>query len=350
MTEIILTMRYITIPLILILLCSNTFAQEYSYQKNILLLGSILKLEKNITKSVEDIERYENAILKCERTITTSEKIIGLAKEKGNLEAEKVAKDALLKSSEAKEKNIRLLNSAKLKKKQSEIILASVKNKISVNSKNDFVIDAVALNYYGDITILKNNGEQLKLSDTQNSLLENGDVITTSQNSKVELQFLEGRGNIHIGENTTLKFNKEDSTDVVDLIKGKVKLGVQKIDKFEKDLIEMYEKYKQTVTSIPESYEQFIKRWQAKMKKKFEIRRGAGTCSIRGTEFLVYSKEDKSTEIIVLEGSIEMKSTNGSNTILINAGEKGIIKDEGNLLEPTKIDITKLDRWWEDVQ
>ena len=101
-----------------------------------------------------------------------------------------------------------------------------------------FVIDAVALNYYGDITILKNNGEQLKLSDAQNSLLENGDVITTSQNSKVELQFLEGRGNIHIGENTTLKFNKEDSTEVVDLIKGKVKLGVQKIDKFEKDLIE----------------------------------------------------------------------------------------------------------------
>ena len=111
-----INMRLITIFLTMILSFNYTFAQEYSYRENILLLSTILKLEKNITKSVEDIRRYENAILKCERTITTSEKIIGLAQEKGNLEAEKVAKDALLKSSEAKEKNIRLLNSAKLKK------------------------------------------------------------------------------------------------------------------------------------------------------------------------------------------------------------------------------------------
>lgn len=345
-----INMRLITIFLTMILSFNNISAQEYSYQKNILLLSTILKLEKNITKSVEDIRRYENAILKCERTIAASEKIISLAQEKGNLEAGKVAKDALLKSSEAKEKNIRLLNSAKLKKKQSEVILTSVKNEILVNSKNAPVIDAIALNYYGDITILKNNGEQLKLNDSQNSLLENGDVITTSQNSKVELQFLEGRGNIHIGENTKLKFNQQDSTDIVDLIKGKVKLGVQKIDKFEKDLIEQYEKYKETVTSIPESYEQFVKRWQAKMRKKFEVRTPWGGGAVRGTEFLVNNDDKKGTEIIVLEGKVEMKSASGLNTILINAGQKGIINDEGVLSKPVQVDVTKLERWWEDAQ
>ncbi len=347
-----INMRLITIFLTMVLSFNNIFAQEYSDQKNILLLGTILKLEKNITKSAENIQRYENAILKCERTITASEKIIGLAQEKGNLEAGKVAKDALLKSSEAKEKNIKLLNSAKLKKKQSEIILASVKNKTSVNSKNAPVIDAIALNYYGDITVLKNNGEQLKLSDTQNSLLENGDVIITSQNSKVELQFLEGRGNINIGENTKLKFNNEDSTDVIDVIKGKVKLAVQKIDEYEKELMKKYEDYKNDSLSVDEYMNKLFGHIRAKTKKfakKFEVRTGTGTCSIRGTELLVY-KDDKSTEIIVLEGIVEMKSANGSNAILINAGQKGIIKDEGNISEPTKIDVTKLGKWWEDEE
>lgn len=328
----------------------NVLAQDYSDQKNTLLLSTITQLGKNITKADENIQRYEKEILKCEKTIATSEKIIGLANEQGNSDAEKVAKDALFKSTTAKEKNIKLLNSAKLKKNQSKIILASVKSKLFTNVKNEPVIEAVALNYYGNITILKNNGEQFKLNDTQSSLLETGDVITTSENSKVEFQFLEGRGNINVNENTKLKFNKQDSTDVVEVIKGKVKLGVQKIDEYEKDLMEQYEKYKQTVSSIPESYEQFVKSLKAKLKKKFEVRYRGGTCSIRGTEFIVYANDDNNTEIIVLEGTVEMKSTNGLNTILINAGQKGIVNDEGILSEPIQIDITKLEKWWEDEE
>ena len=327
---------------------SNVLAQDYSNQKNTLLLSTILQLEKNISKFDENILRCEKEILKCDKTIATSEKIIGLAQEKGNLEAEKVANDALLKSSTAKEKNIKLIDSAKLKKQQSEIILASVKSKLFTNAKNAPVIEAVALNYYGDVTILKQNGVQFKLNENQGSLLENGDFITTSQNSKIELQFLEGRGNVTVGENSKLKFNKQDSTDIVEVIKGKVKLGFHKIDEYEKDLLKQYEKYKQNITSIPESYEQFIKRWQAKMRKKFEVRCTSGTCSIRGTEFIVNSNDDKSTEIIVIEGTVEMKSAISLKTILINAGQKGIVNDKGILSEPTEIDVTKLDKWWED--
>jgi len=209
------------------------------------------------------------------------------------------------------------------------------------------------LNYYGDITILKNNGEQLKLSDTQNSLLENGDVITTSQNSKIELQFLEGRGNITVGENTKLKFSKQDSTDLVDMIKGKVKLGVKRIDEYEKELIDEYEEYKKDIQVIDKSLEQTFGYIRAKTKKyanKFEVRTPTVAVAIRGTEFLVNSNDDLSTEIIVLEGTVEMKAINGNKTILINAGQKGIVNGEGILSEPTQIDVTKLEKWWEDEE
>jgi hypothetical protein len=344
---------YVSMLLVILFIQAFLFsllAQDYTDQNNILLLKTILQLEKNISKSDEDIRRYEKEIIKCDKTIATSEKIIGLAREQGNSDAEKIAKDALLKSTTAKEKNIKLLNSAKLRKQQSEIILESIKSKLSDNSKNAPIIDAVALNYYGDISIVKHNGEQFKLNETQNSLLENGDVVTTSENSKVELQFLEGRGNIIVGENSKLKFNKQDSTDLVEVIKGKVKLGVQKIDEYEKYLMEQYEKYKETVTSIPESYEQFKKTYRAKIQKKLEVRFRGGTCSIRGTEFIVNTNDDYNTEIIVLEGTVEMKSTISLKTILINAGQKGIINDEGILSESTKIDVSKIEKWWEDEE
>ena len=43
-----------------------------------------------------------------------------------------------------------------------------------------------------------------------------------------------------------------------------------------------------------------------------------------------------------------MKSAISLKTILINAGQKGIVNDKGILSEPTEIDVTKLDKWWED--
>jgi len=165
------------------------------------------------------------------------------------------------------------------------------------------------------------------------------------------MQFLEGRGNLFIGENSTLKFNKPDSIDIVDVIKGKVKFAVQKTEEFEKELKELYEEYKQKVETIPESYEQFIKRYQAKMKKKFDVRiRSSGTASIRGTEFIVVSDNNKGAELIVLEGIVEMKSKDGLKTVLINASQKGVFDIDGNLSEPENIDLTKIEEWWTDEE
>ncbi len=317
-----------------------SFAQDSDVQKNNWLLGVIFKLERMGDNAIADIQRYESEIQRCNATIGKSENIIRLARQQGNAEAERIAGSALSMARQAKLKNEGLKNSAELRKQRAEVALTSVKNKISVNSNTTPVIDAVALNYYGDITILKNNGEQLKLNNTQNSLIENGDVITTSQNSKVELQFLEGRGNIHIGENTKLKFNQQDSTDVIDLIKGKVKLGVQKIDEFEKDLIEAYDRLFEDIQGIDKSLKKIIRR--------FEVRTPTAVTSVRGTEFLVNHDDMKGTEIIVLEGSVEMKSTVNLKTILINEGQKGVINNEGVLLDPQKIDLSKLGYWWEE--
>jgi FecR protein len=330
------------------------YTQESSDQISVLLFGTIVKLENNVSKADENIRRYENEILKCEKTIATSEKIKSHAQEKGNSEVGKVANEALLKANSAKDKNNRLLNIAELRKKQSETILASVKNSSSLNSTKSSTINAVTLNYSGEINIQKNNGEKFKVDENQSPLLEAGDVITTAENSKIEMQFLEGRGNVIVGENSKLKMEKlNDSTDVMDVIEGKVKLGVLKVDEYEKDLKEKYEAYKNDSLSADEYLNNLYGHIRAGIKhytRKFEVRTPTAVCANRGTEFIVYYNENNSSEVIVLEGTVEMKSTNGLNTILINAGQKGVANEKGILSGPIQIDVTKLEKWWEDEQ
>lgn len=325
----------------------NNFAQKNSTENNDWLVTTIKHLEKNISTASEKITHYQNEILKCDKTIATSEKLINLARDKGNSEAEKVAKDALVKSKSAKDKNMKLLDSAKNLKRQSEQILASIKKELSISSGSK-KIEALTLSYSGKITIKKNNGDQNTISDSRGSLLESGDVLSTSTDSEIELQFLKGRGNLFLGENSNLKFSKNDSVDVVDFIGGKVKIAVEKIESFEKRTREEYEKLKQDIGSLPESYEQFFNRMRAKMKKKFEIRTGSGGGAIRGTEFIVNHNDKTGTELIVLEGSVEMFSKDRAKTIILESGQKGIINSKGQLSDPLNIDLKSIDKWWND--
>ena len=84
-----------------------------------------------------------------------------------------------------------------------------------------------------------------------------------------------------------------------------------------------------------------------KFVKRFEVRMVDVICSVRGTQFLVYEDAKTGTELVVLEGSVEMKGTKGEKTIIVNAGYKGVATKGGKLSEPEKIDLSKIERWWE---
>ena len=318
-------MKYVIMISIFALLQSLNYAQENSNQTNNLISNTIKKLEKDILLYAEDIRRHESEINKCEKKITDSEKLIALSREKGNTKAEQVAKDALAQLTTAKEKNLLLLNREISKKKQVEKNILYLKNSLAANSAGLSLVNSVVLKYSGDVNIIKENKKQFRVNETDASLLESGDLISTSQNSKVELQFLEGRGNLVIGENSGLKFSETDSLDIIDFMKGKVKLGVQKLEEFEKE------------------YKKFIK----KHHKKFDIRTPSAVTSVRGTEFIIETSHE-STYITVIEGSVEMKLLNDYKTILINAGERGMVNKEGILSDIIKIDLSELENWWDD--
>ena len=85
------------------------------------------------------------------------------------------------------------------------------------------------------------------------------------------------------------------------------------------------------------------------MRKKLEmqVRMPAAVCAVRGTKFLVYEDAKKGTEVVVLEGSVEVKSKKENRTAVVNEGYRAAVSKDGKLSEPEKIDISELDRWWE---
>lgn len=342
---------YILSVLLLLIFYGISFAQDSDVQKKNWLLGVIFKLENMRDKTIADIQKYEGDIQKCENTISKSDNIVRLAQQKGNVQAEIIAREASLKAQEARIKNREKKNSAELNKKKVENALATVKNELSNALSQPQKIKSVITNYSGRVEIQKENGETFDFGKNQPVFLEQGDFIITYGNSSAELQFLDGRGSLKVGEFSRVKMEEDDKgTQILNMLKGKAHIAVEKMDEYLKMLDEKLKEYKEDISNIPEENEKFIKRLRAHIQhiqKKFEVRTQGGGGAVRGTEFLVFEDDKTGTEIIVLEGSVEMKGTKGEKTTIVNAGYKGTATKDGILSDPEKIDLSNLERWWE---
>ena len=352
---------YILSALFLLIFYGISFAQDSEVQKSNWLLGVVFKLENMRDKAIADMQKYEGDIQKCDTTISKSDNIVRLAQQKGNVKAEKIAREASLKAQEAKIKNREKKNSAELNKIRAEGTLATVKNELSNALSHPQAhpneIKSVITNHSGRVEIQKENGEIIGFGKNQIGLLERGDFIMTYGNSSAELQFLEGRGSLKVGEYSKIKMEADDAgTEVMNMIQGKVNISVEKVENYQKMMEEKIKAYKEdlktvkdeTKQKIVDEYESMlmsIKKAVVRFAKKFEVRTGSAVVADRGTQFLVYEDEKIGTEMIVLEGSVEMKGTKGDKTIIVNAGYKGTATKGGILSDPEKIDLSKIERW-----
>jgi hypothetical protein len=325
-------------------------------QKSNWLLGVIFKLETMRDEAMSDIRKYEGDIQRCDNTIVKSDNIVKIAQQKGNTEAENIAREASIKAQEAKNKNIELKKSAELNKKRAEIAIAYVKNVFSDALSHPQKIKSVMINYSGRVSIQKQNGEHFTFENNQIGLLEKGDEISTYENSSADLQFLDGRGSLKVGEYSRVKMEEDDAdAQVMNMIQGKVNISVEKLENYQKMMEEKIKAYKEdlktvkdeTKQKIVDEYESSTKRAKAYIVKKCEVRTPEVALADRETQFLVYEDEKKGTELIVLEGSVEMKGIKGDKTIMVNEGYKCTATKGGILSDPEKIDSSNLERWWE---
>jgi hypothetical protein len=347
---------YLSSLLFLLIFSVASLAQEIKVQNGNWLLGVLFKLEYMKDKSIEDIQKYEIYIQKSENTISKSNYIVRLAQQKDNVQAEIIAREALLKAQDAKTINQDKKNSAEFNKKMIENAILAVKNEFSNALSHPRMIKSVITNYSGRVSIQKKNGKIIDFGKNQTSLLKNGDVIQTYENSSAELQFLDGRGSLKVGENSLVKMQEEDAgTVVMNIIKGKVNISVEKVENYQKLIEEKIKEYGEDLKILKDAtkqekfkaYKNYLKELALLTRSKYEVRTPTYVLAIRGTEFLVFENDKTGMKLIVLEGSVEMRGIKEEKIIIVNAGYRASITKDGVLSEIENIDLLKIDRWWE---
>jgi hypothetical protein len=326
-------------------------AQDSNVQRNNWLLGVLFKLERMRDSAVADIRKCGQEIQKSESTIRKSEDILMQARQKGNVQAENIALQALTKAQEAKRTNEKNKSMAELKKRKTDLAIANIRNLVAKQSSINSEIRSVVTNHTGRVEINR-LGETISLDDNRAGYLEPGDTIRTYGNSSAEMQFLDGRGTLKIGPYSQFKMEEDSSgTQIVNMLKGKMHIAVEKMDEYQKEMEENIRAYREDLQTVEDEAKRELVKAYYGLKgksKKFEVRTPMRVIAIRATEFLVFEDDMKGTELIVLEGSVEMKGTKGEKTIIVNAGHRAICTKEGTCSGPEKIDLTTMHKWWEE--
>ncbi|MGB3008656.1 MAG: hypothetical protein WBC06_19225, partial [Chitinophagaceae bacterium] len=317
--------------------------------------ATIFKLEKMRDSVIAFIRFCDDEIQKCNETAVKSENLKRLAIEKGNSEVEKVATTALVRAKNALSINTDRKNAAVLNKKRIELSITALKNQVLNIPESSNKATSVITNYSGNINLKKKNGEIISFGNDQPLFLDKGDEISTLDASTVELVFFEGRGSLNIGENSIVCMEEDSAgTPVMKMIQGKVNISIEKfenymaamqskINAYREDLKFVKDEFKQNQV---DEYDMLIKKGRAYFQRKLQVITPAAICGIRGTQLLVYEDRNTGTEIIVLEGSIEMKGKKGEKTIIVDAGYKGSVSIDGVITGPQIIDVTTIDQWW----
>jgi len=89
-------------------------------------------------------------------------------------------------------------------------------------------------------------GNTTKLGKDSVFCLKPGEVIVTKDNSSVEMQFLNGRGAVRIGEHSRVSIEENESgSQTINMIKGKIHIAVNKLDEYRKMIEEKLKPYKE---------------------------------------------------------------------------------------------------------
>ena len=308
---------------------------------------------------IENIQKYDQWIQKCDETIASSSSIIFKAQKAGNINAEAIARQALDKAQKAKKNYLE-------QKQKNEQQLRQVKKAVKdlsgslMNGSVPADMRGVVSKSSGEVSLLRANSGPKATSLTKYPVpnlgyLAPGDEFQTGNDGKAEVQIMGGRGVMTMGGNSKIRVEKDNgNAEVVRTLEGKFHFIVDKAEKFQADLETDMAALKDTLGQISvdskETYDRLMKEMKAKVQKKLEVKnRGGSTSSIRGTEFVVNEKQDGSCDLVVIDGKVEVTEPDGGKSVMVETGHAVLISSDGKLSGVRQLDTTAIIKWWEEL-
>jgi FecR protein len=298
-------------------------------------MGMIFKFERQRDDVLARIRNADETILKAQN-------LISRAQAADNAAAETIANRALQTAQETKHQYA-------LKQVQIEKNIVYVRNRMADKSGMDMKIGGIITQHTGRVqyTSGKPPYETMSLEGDRAGYLEEGDSVLTYGNSSAEIQFLDGRGTLKIGEYSSVKVDKKDATtESLSLVKGKIHVAVEKAEAFGAWVDEKAQRLGDDPMGFSEAE---LKGGITKLKnysKKFEVRTPAAICAVRGTTFTVTTNEAGETVVEMIEGSVDVTNLKTTVVSSVKGGEKITIGMDGSaVIEASRIEPSRV--WWE---
>ena len=288
--------------------------------------SSSQSVSKNLTETL--IQGAVNAILNM--NTGPSQKELEEQKRAEELKAIEAAEAKRLKEEAERAEHDKLMHSYK------SLGNSDVKYK-SLDEKGSFApvhFTCMVTSFKGSVQVKKANGDMVALGNGENFDLAVGDVITTGSDGliKVHFAFEKGGEDLVIGKSTNVKIlQSSEGIQYPKIFHGQIRASNPTVKE-----------------SIEQTYNEVKAEFIKKYRKKFEVRTPSAVTSTRGTDFTVSENPGLGTEVIVMEGSVELKGYGSEASIIIEAGFTGSVTPEGIISGPFKIDLYNLDKWWEE--
>jgi hypothetical protein len=254
-------------------------------------------------------------------------------------EADRLKEEAAARrEAEAKEKRIAEEKAKDEKLKGSYKPIGGISDKKEPGSgRQNFVpvsFNCKITTHRGEITIRNAKGETHILRENENIDIHVGDIIKTGQNSSIRMHFAFEKGgeDVTYGSNTTVRIVRgEDGTQQPEVLKGKLH---SKSSRFEKEEGSLEKDAEGTNPGIK------------KIKKQFKVKTPTTVVSPRGTDFTVSVNDLLETEVVVLDGSVDLMGIGNDTSVLIEAGYTGRVSVSGSVSGPEKTDLDQIEKWW----
>jgi ferric-dicitrate binding protein FerR (iron transport regulator) len=261
-----------------------------------------IKLEKRIAI-------YRKREAQALTALENSRNVLRHAEEINDQQAAAIARRAMAISERA-------ISKMRSKILANEARLEAIGKAYRFKSKNHFAVTSMIK---GGVYKKTDNGWEV--FDGSAPLLE-GDEIRTGTDGSTEMILTDG-SKIQLGSNSNFKAARlGEEISIYEMLKGRVHAEYACIKKY----------------GLPCS-------------RKLHLRTPIAHIGVRGTEFSLEVQPEGPVKAIVLEGALELSEPDparDSRTIVVRAGEKAAVGEDGSIVGPIAIDSGSLDRWWEE--
>jgi ferric-dicitrate binding protein FerR (iron transport regulator) len=265
--------------------------------------------QQQSTKLEKRIALYRKREAQALAALEKSRSVLKHAEEINDQKAAAVARKAMAISERAMAK-------VRLKIMADEARLEAVGKAYKFKSKTYLGLTSIAKG-----GVYKKTNDGWKVFDGSTPLIA-GDEIRTGPDGFTEIILTDG-SKIQLGSNSNFKAARlGEEISIYEMLKGRVHA--------EYDCIKKH--------GLPCS-------------RRLHLRTPKVNIAVRGTEFSLEVQPGGSVKVIVLEGVLELSEPNGAGdgvTIMVGAGEKAAVRDDGSIVGPTAIDTGSSDRWWEE--